>query len=49
MTAQPQRLGQGFYWQDIEQGQVFETFRRTVTETDLVNFISVTGMLEAIA
>ena len=48
MTAQPQRLGQGFYWQDIEQGQVFETFRRTVTETDLVNFISVTGMLEAI-
>ncbi|AZG15681.1 MULTISPECIES: MaoC family dehydratase [Cupriavidus] len=45
---QPQRLGQGYYWQDIETGQVFETFRRTVTETDLVNFISVTGMLEAI-
>ncbi|SDP14136.1 Acyl dehydratase [Ralstonia sp. 25mfcol4.1] len=47
-AAQPQRLGQGFYWQDIRDGQVFETFRRTVTETDLVNFISVTGMLEAI-
>ncbi|MEN7530637.1 MULTISPECIES: MaoC family dehydratase [unclassified Cupriavidus] len=46
--TQPQRLGQGFYWQDIQEGQVFETFRRTVTETDLVNFISVTGMLEAI-
>lgn len=46
--TQPQRLGQGFYWQDIREGQVFETFRRTVTETDLVNFISVTGMLEAI-
>ena len=46
--AQPQRLGQGYYWQDIEVGQVFETFRRTVTETDLVNFISTTGMLEAI-
>jgi len=46
--AQTRRLGQGFYWQDIEEGQVFETFRRTVTETDLVNFISVTGMLEAI-
>ena len=46
--AQPQRLGQGYYWQDIEVGQVFETFRRTVTGTDLVNFISTTGMLEAI-
>ncbi|MGO4280815.1 Acyl dehydratase [Cupriavidus sp. OV038] len=46
--AQPKRLGQGYYWQDIEVGQVFETFRRTVTETDLVNFISTTGMLEAI-
>ncbi|MBY4948584.1 MaoC family dehydratase [Cupriavidus respiraculi] len=42
------RLGQGFYWQDLTEGQVFRTFRRTVTETDLVNFIGVTGMLEAI-
>ncbi len=42
------RLGQGFYWQDIEVGQRFRTFRRTVTETDLVSFIGVTGMLEAI-
>ena len=42
------RLGQGFCWQDISVGQKFRTFRRTVTETDLVNFVSVTGMLEAI-
>ncbi|WP_059416084.1 MaoC family dehydratase [Cupriavidus basilensis] len=42
------RLGQGFYWQDIKEGQAFQTFRRTLTETDLVNFVSVTGMLEAI-
>lgn len=42
------RLGQGFYWQDLKEGQAFRTFRRTVTETDLVNFISVTGMVEAI-
>jgi 3-hydroxybutyryl-CoA dehydratase len=41
-------LGQGFYWQDIHAGQRFRTIRRTITETDLVNFISVTGMLEAI-
>lgn len=42
------RLGQGHYWQDIEVGQRFRTFRRTVTESDLVGFINVTGMLEAI-
>lgn len=42
------RLGQGFFWQDLQVGQRFRTFRRTVTETDLVGFINVTGMLEAI-
>lgn len=42
------RLGQGFVWQDLSVGQCFRTFARTVTEADLVNFISVTGMLEAI-
>jgi 3-hydroxybutyryl-CoA dehydratase len=41
-------LGQGFHWQDLQVGQQFQTYRRTVTETDLVNFISVTGMLEMI-
>jgi 3-hydroxybutyryl-CoA dehydratase len=44
----PPLLGQGFHFQDLEVGQQFQTFRRTVTETDLVNFISVTGMLEMI-
>lgn len=42
------RLGQGFFWQDLAVGQRFTTFRRTVTEADLVNFTAVTGMLEAI-
>ena len=46
MTAP--RLGQGFVWQDLRVGQRFRTFRRTITETDLVQFIGVTGMLEAI-
>ena len=41
-------LGHGFFWQDLLVGQKFQTFNRTVTETDLVNFISVTGMLEII-
>lgn len=42
------RLGQGFYWQDLAVGQRFRTFRRTVTEINLVNFIGTTGMLEAV-
>lgn len=47
-TPATAQLGQGFYWQDLTVGQRFHTFRRTVTETDIVNFISVTGMLETI-
>jgi acyl dehydratase len=39
-------LGQGFHWQELRPGQRFRTFRRTVTEADLVGFIAVTGMLE---
>lgn len=46
-TSAP-RMGQGYVWQDLQVGQKLRTFRRTVTETDLVNFINVTGMLEAI-
>lgn len=44
----PPTLGHGYYWQDIPVGTTFRTFRRTLTEADLVNFINVTGMLEAI-
>ena len=47
-TSDIPRLGQGVHWQDLEVGQTFRTFRRTITEADLVNFISATGMLEAI-
>lgn len=42
------RMGQGLYWQDLQVGQRWRTFRRTITEADLVNFINATGMLEAI-
>ena len=41
-------MARGKYWQEIELGLAGRTLRRTVTEADLVNFISVTGMLEAI-
>ncbi len=38
----------GPYWQALQVGQKFRTHRRTLTETDLVTFISCTGMLESI-
>lgn len=41
-------IARGYYWQELKIGPMGRTLRRTVTETDLVNFISVTGMLEAI-
>jgi len=41
-------MSRGKYWQEMHVGFAGRTLRRTVTETDLVNFISVTGMLEAI-
>ena len=41
-----QQLGQGLHWQELVIGQRFKTFRRTVTEADLVGFIGVTGMVE---
>lgn len=46
MQETPPRLGQGFHWQDLTVGQRFLTFRRTVTEADLIGFIGVTGMQE---
>src|SRR5690625_2699957 len=48
MSNEVQQLGRGYYWQDLEVGQQYKTYKRTITETDIVNFISVTGMLEVI-
>lgn len=41
-------LGQGMYWTDLSVGTAFKTYGRTITETDIVNFVSVAGMLEAL-
>ncbi len=41
-------LGEGLHWQDLSPGQRFITHGRTITETDLMNFITVTGMTEVI-
>lgn len=41
-------IGVGFYWQDLTKGQKFRTLGRTVTETDIINFVNVTGMTEVL-
>jgi acyl dehydratase len=41
-------IGEGFYWDELSVGAQFRTFGRTITETDVVNFISCTGMLEGL-
>lgn len=41
-----QLLGHGFYYQDWHEGYAFETLTRTVTETDVMNFVGMAGMTE---
>jgi acyl dehydratase len=43
-----QTLGLGFTWEELSPGQRFRTLNRTLTETDLVTFVGVTGMVEVI-
>jgi len=39
-------LGHGFYYQDWHVGYQFQTLTRSITETDITNFIGVSGMTE---
>ncbi|MEK9752369.1 MAG: MaoC/PaaZ C-terminal domain-containing protein [Rhodospirillaceae bacterium] len=50
MTEIPEMptLGIGLHFEDYSVGQRFRTIARTVTETDIVNFIGVTGMTEVL-
>lgn len=41
-------FGKGPTWEDLQPSRMGRTLRRTVTEADLVGFIGVTGMTEAI-
>ena len=41
-------VGLGLGWDELKVGDRFKTISRTVTETDLVNFINATGMLEVL-
>ena len=48
MAGEMQTLGLGFTWEQLSAGQKFRTLNRTVTETDLMMFVGVTGMVEVI-
>ena len=37
---------EGLYFEDYTKGKIYETNRRTVTETDLVNFVTLCGFFE---
>ena len=39
-------LGHGFYFQDWQVGFQFRTLTRSVSETDIANFVGVSGMTE---
>lgn len=41
-------LGLGLYFEDLPVGRKFRTIGRTLTESDLVNFIGVTGITEVL-
>jgi acyl dehydratase len=46
--GEPETVGIGFYLEDFRPGRRFRTVGRTVTEADIVHFVSLTGMLEVI-
>lgn len=41
-------LGIGLHFEDLTMGRQFRTIGRTVTETDIVNFVNATGMTEVL-
>ncbi len=41
-------VGLGLYFEDLPVGRTFRTVGRTVTETDITNFVNATGMTEVL-
>lgn len=41
-------VGLGFYFEDLPVGRTFKTIGRTVTDTDITNFVNATGMVEVL-
>lgn len=42
------KIGGGFYWQDLTVGDQFETWGRTVLESDISQFINLVGLHEVV-
>jgi len=41
-------LGLGLFFEDATVGRKFKTIGRTITETDIINFVTCTGMTEVL-
>ena len=41
-------VGIGLHFEDLPVGRQFKTVGRTITETDIVNFVNTTGMVEVL-
>jgi acyl dehydratase len=41
-------VGIGIHFEDLPVGRQFKTVGRTITETDIVNFVNTTGMVEVL-
>lgn len=41
-----EKITTGFHWDELKAGRQYRTKGRTVTETDLVNFIGLSGLTE---
>jgi acyl dehydratase len=41
-----QLVGLGWYFEDMPIGRQFRTIGRTITETDIINFVNCTGLTE---
>jgi acyl dehydratase len=46
MREDSRLLSTGLYWNQVKVGDRFKTHRRTVTETDLVQFVNLTWLTE---
>jgi len=42
------QLGQGFYWQDLQVGDTYKTWGRTVLEADICAFVNLIGLHEVV-
>ncbi|MBB4285891.1 MaoC family dehydratase [Roseospira goensis] len=47
-TDEPLLLGRGFFWQELQPGDRFRTYGRTISSTDISRFVGLAGMIEVL-